>query len=646
MALSQQRPDEERVKLLTGLPELNGEREIIVNFETTGLRWWDKDRIIGMSYHLPESNRDGYVPLRHSVGENVDVAAWRRWANALEHVRLKNINTKFDVHMAEADEIGWRDRETVTYSDVAHDAALLDDSRIRFNLDQLCAELLDWDVSDDKMPRGIETEKDFHLLHPGIVAPYAIRNAMQVQALDEHFAPQILEQELTEVQGLERELIPCTVEFERNGMYLDVPLLEQWHREVADKIDTLKSKIYKESGVKITSFDSSKQAANLFERRGLKSTMKTDGGEDSFAGAVLKEFSHDPVIAAFYQGGQLADLHSKYLDKYLKTVDSNGWIRYNLHQLRTTREDGGKQGTVSGRFSAAGDREGGFNPQQVVSVEKQLERGWCTDYVIRKLFRAAPGYSRIIAADMMQVEYRLFAHYAKMHDAFHAEPLQKIIGGKPVWIQGPLADFHALVAELLNNPLLNRKLVKNINFAIIYGAGAWKFAMQMGITTQAEYEDGLKMFNGRPTVRQLLNSKYGDKFRKALDTRRAYDERFPAVSPMLKLASSTARDRGYVKTLMNRRARFGGHNNRYHSALNRIVQGGAADINKRAIIETYKQRKSIGFHMMATVHDEIVGSGNEGTLPAVDKVLNTQYFDLRVPILWDSKEGSDWAACK
>jgi len=77
------------------------------------------------------------------------------------------------------------------------------------------------------------------------------------------------------------------------------------------------------------------------------------------------------------------------------------------------------------------------------------------------------------------------------------------------------------------------------------------------------------------------------------------------------------------------------------------VQGGAASINKRVLVEVYKLRKMLELVMRCTIHDELVcGYRNLSLIPAFDKVLNTQYFDLRIPILWDTKTGPNWAACK
>lgn len=649
-------PDSSGLELVQALPELNGEQTIILNAETTGLRWWDRDKPIGWSWWLPESGRSGYTPLRHCIGDNVDPEAFRRWARSLKGVRYENINSKFDLHMAEED--GAPLREICdSFGDAAHRAALLDDNRFRFNLDQLSKDELGWDVTKDglgKLPLQITNETEFQYLHPGVVAPYAVRNVAQVNALLESYAPQIEDEELEDVLQLECDVLPAVVEFERNGLYLDVPLAEQWHREVNERLDAIRLKIYKSTGIELTSFDSSKQLQAIFERRGHRSNVLTPSGAPSFTDGVMKQFAAvDPVIADLRTGGQLADLNSKYLVKYLKLVDGAGWMRYNLHQLRTTRGEGdeGARGAVSGRFSAAGDDEGGFNPQQVVAVEKQLERGWCPDYVIRKLIVPGPGEIGLIASDMMQVEYRLFARYADdpaINAAYAGAPLQKLIGGKMVWVQGPLADFHALVAELLNQPHLNRKLVKNVNFALIYGAALIKFAYMLGMITEAQFLELNARLKAAMRIKDFsaVKAVYNDPLlSSAQDLLDTYHRMFPRVKPLMDKTKYVARERGYVKTLMGRRARL---TDRFHSALNRIVQGGAADINKRAVVEVYQQRKQLNAPMRCTVHDEIVlGRRPETNVDAVDKVLNFQYYPHpTIPILWETRTGDNWAACK
>lgn len=614
------------------IPELHGEKRIILNAETTGLKWWAEDRPIGWSYVLPESGRRGYLPIRHDQGaeHNLPLEQVSSFLGSLRGMHVDNINTKFDLHMARADGSDLVEGTGNTFGDAAFYAALLDDHRMRFNLDQLSLDKLGWDVHKDgigKKPDCIDNESEFRYLHPGEVAPFAIRNVDQVEALIDHFKAGIAEENLFDVLQLEEDVLPVVVEMEKNGTYLDMELLHEWQGSAQRDLEEQLLIIRRASGVDITSPDSPSELERVFEKCGLP-IVRTGTGRPSFTEAYIQTLDH-PVAKAIIKAGHLADFKSKYADKYASAADSFGWLRFNLHQLRSTGDGESKKGTVSGRFSAAGDKNGGYNPQQVVAVEKQLERGWLPEYVVRRLIVPGPGEVCLYAADMMQVEYRLFAHYANDPNILE------------VYRKNPLADYHKVVMELLHRvaPHLNRKLVKNVNFAKIYGAGLVKFALMIGSITEQqfiEFSERLQMKDwsvmGHPALAEA--KKLNDD----------YNKMFPAVKPLLDRAAETARQRGYVMTLLGRRARLTG---RFHSSLNRIIQGGAADINKRLLIELYKMRKELGIVMRLTVHDEVMGGlFDRGMQSAIDKLLNTQYFDLRVPILWDSKVGANWAACK
>jgi DNA polymerase I-like protein with 3'-5' exonuclease and polymerase domains len=116
---------------------------------------------------------------------------------------------------------------------------------------------------------------------------------------------------------------------------------------------------------------------------------------------------------------------------------------------------------------------------------------------------------------------------------------------------------------------------------------------------------------------------------------------------MLDLAKRTASERGYVKTLMGRRARFGGRNHRVHSALNRVVQGTAADINKLMLVDVYNHRDELGLKLRFTVHDELDADVHpDADVPAIEKFFDIQRLELKVPILWDVGIGESWGTAK
>jgi DNA polymerase-1 len=223
-------------------------------------------------------------------------------------------------------------------------------------------------------------------------------------------------------------------------------------------------------------------------------------------------------------------------------------------------------------------------------------------YVVRELYVAGSGL--LLKSDAMQIEYRLFAHYARPPGVMAA------------YRADPYTDFHNAVMEMVRrvHATITRERTKDLNFAKIYGAGLSKIAVMLGLEENVV----------RPFVR-------------------AYDRTFPEAERLLKRCMRVAEDRGYVKTLLGRRARFP-HRIRLHKALNAVIQGSAADINKQKIVELYRTRKQTGLKLRLTIHDEAVGDvPNVEAARAVAQVLNAQSFTTEVPILWETKVGPNWA---
>jgi DNA polymerase-1 len=126
----------------------------------------------------------------------------------------------------------------------------------------------------------------------------------------------------------------------------------------------------------------------------------------------------------------------------------------------------------------------------------------------------------------------------------------------------------------------------------------------------------------------------------------AYKKQFPEADELLSSASRLASRRGYVKTFLGRRGRFPDKQN-LHKALNKVIQGSAADTAKKKLIEIHKARKETGFVMRFPVHDEINGdSPDQKCTEMVGKILNEQTTAFRVPILWKVGTGANWAEAK
>lgn len=639
-------------------PELLGEKRIYLDAETDGLEWWDRARPVGWAFYLPESGRRGYLPFAHQGGGNLDEAVVKAWAQReLRGIKIENINTKFDAHMSRAWGADWI-AQGCSLGDVAFRAALLDDHRFRFNLEQLAQDFLGPDRG--KVDLQLASKGEIHKLPAWVVAPYATEDVVLINDLINATQPKMIAEDLLRVLQLEEDIIPVVVEMEKNGTYLDLDLLERWVNEAREDYQAAMMRIYRAVGFHISSPDSSKDIARLFKACAIPITAftgsydKQGNPKPSFTKDVLSRIDH-PVIKDLILAGELADLDSKYLGKYWKTVrKSDGWMRFNLHQLRVGKDENDKKGTVSGRFSSAGDEHGGFNVQQVVSPKKQADKHWCEKYIVRNLFKPQRGVWLAVDAD--QIEYRIFAHFSNSEETlakYHVDISHLSLAEARKLKLGIYTDYHDIVQEVLKRgkPDIKRKHTKITNFCKLFGAQLIKFALTLEMISE-QVADALndKYLPGRWTRAKFGEREAAIRAEPALQEARevydTYDTMFPDAKDTLDLAKQTARDRGWVKTIYGRRARFP-KKQRTHSALNRIVQGTAADINKRMLVEVYKRREELGLTLRMTVHDEVDADLHDpGMLPEVEKLFNTQFVPLRVPILWSAEIGPSWGQAK
>lgn len=691
------------------LPELRQFDSVILNFETSGLKWYADDRIISAVLRTPDGV-SRYLPIRHEIGPNIPEGQFFEWMRReLRGKKIQNIKTKFDLHMARADGVDL-EAQGCTFGDVAHLAALLDDHRIRFNLDLLAKDLLDWDVTDDglgKLPYGIQHEGQFKKLPAGIVAPYGIRNVDQVARLYEMLEPQIDAEDLRRVLDLESQIIPVVVEMEHNGAPLNVELLERWVKESEEEIKDALYTIKKATGIDLEEGKKGFRRADTIRLFNfLKVPLPLDPEVDpdtlvqkvSFADALIKDIQ-EPSIQQYRRAAQLKSLRSKFLVKYWKSVQRDGILRYQLHQLpyQEDKQGGGHGGAVSGRFSSASmDRDEGANIQQVFGVESQKKgRPYTAKYLVKELF--IPTVGQYVNADASQLQFRFFAHYAddpKIIGAYDRDrdwrgidqrAAAKRAAGLPLTKDDKLTDFHNVVGDLIlqfAHKQLIRTHVKNVNFAQVFGAGVPKMASQLGVPANEipspdEWTEAAR--------EKRTHEVGGPKFQEVLALSETYHEMFPSVKPLLAVTAhlampghrvkeqkighfigtpppgQTRRDpycskacrqfyannyphRGWVRTYLGRRARFqpGG---RFYSALNRVIQGTEGDYLKVVMVAVHERRHELGFTERFTVHDALAGD-LQGDPAVFKEVLNEQYLPFKVQILWEVGIGSTWAEAK
>ena len=183
-------------------------------------------------------------------------------------------------------------------------------------------------------------------------------------------------------------------------------------------------------------------------------------------------------------------------------------------------------------------------------------------------------------------------------------------------------------------PDLLYKDCKTVNFAKLYGAGNRRIGEMLGFITPDQYATLTRTNAGAD--HPWLSTTH--------DVMRLYDRVLPEVSHMLTTTAHTAARVGYITTPLGRRARLEPRHT--YKALNRLIQGTAADVMKLKLCELHQKRAETGFKLRFSVHDEVDGDCPDAqSAEAVRKILNTQTLETTVPLLWDVSTGDTWGAC-
>jgi DNA polymerase I len=398
---------------------------------------------------------------------------------------------------------------------------------------------------------------------------------------------------------LEMALVPVLVDMEHLGIRIDAPLFEEMSGDFSRQLAEIEKEIYAEAGMEFNIQSPQQLGHVLFEKLQLpvqKKTSKT--GAHSTDVKVLTRLSALPyrLPKLILRYRTLAKLKSTYLDTLVKLAHpATGRIHTSFNQTVA----------ATGRLSSS-------NPNlQNIPVRGEEGRE------LRKGFIADEG-CRLLSADYSQVELRVFAHYSNdpaFRDAFqkgediHTRTASEIMGVAPEGVTAPM-----------------RRIAKAINFGIIYGMGPQRLSEELGIDSQ--------------TARNYIA---------------AYYERYKGVAQYREKIMASAREKGYVTTLFNRRRYLPDiqHKNRIiraeaeRMAINTPIQGTAADLIKKAMIQIHGRLPGEGFksRMLLQVHDELVFEVPEPEIERVTPLIREEMegvFPLSVPLRVDIKSGKNW----
>ncbi|MEX1385570.1 DNA polymerase I [Hydrogenibacillus schlegelii] len=389
-------------------------------------------------------------------------------------------------------------------------------------------------------------------------------------------------------------------EMELAGVAVDRATLEAYGAELDAKIAAVAEEIFRAVGVRFN-LNSPKQLGEiLFDKLGIPPLKKTKTGYSTDAETLEKLAPYHPVIPKLLDYRLLTKLRSTYIDGLVAAIHDDGKIHTTFHQALT----------ATGRLSSS--------DPNLQNIPVRVEEG----RKIRKAFVPSEAGFLILSADYSQIELRVLAHFSgdpKLVDAFHRD--------EDIHTQTAM-DVFGLSREAVTP--LHRRQAKAVNFGIIYGISDYGLSQNLGI--------------GRKEAAAFIER---------------YFATYPDVKRYLDEAVARARERGYVETLFGRRRElseirdknFARRSFAERAAMNTPIQGTAADIIKKAMLDVDRALRSAGLRarMLLQVHDELVFEVAEADAPALAALVKErmeQAARLRVPLKVEVAVGPTWYDAK
>lgn len=479
-------------------------------------------------------------------------------------------------------------------------AGYLLDASQKLKMDTLAKKYLNYEPINIEMLIGSgRKQKTMDQIPPQEITEYACEDADITLRLYEVLQNMLEEDELLEIADeLEFPLMEVLGDMEMRGVLVDEELLNDFSEELKKDLIGLENTIYEKAGTQFN-INSPKQLGEvLFERMDLPAGKKTKTGQYSTAESVLTKLAANyemPDLILEYRA--LSKLKSTYVDALPKLInEETGRIHTDFNQSVA----------ATGRLSSS-------NPN-LQNIPIRTERG----REIRKAFIAEKGY-KLLSADYSQVELRVIASIAEdenMMEAFRNDEDIHSRTAKEIFDLDSIDDVE---------PNQRRK-AKEVNFGIPYGVSAYGLASRLGISN----DEGKEMID-------------------------QYFTRFPGILDYINETKEFAKEHGYVKTLMGRRRYIpqinsGNWNVRSfaeRTAINMPIQGTAADIIKKAMIDIHEfiEAENLQTRMLLQVHDELifeVPKAEQNSIPKKLKEMMESAYQLDVPLKVEMGMAENW----
>jgi len=568
--------------------------------ETNGLAYLEVD-LIGVSFAV-DAYHAAYVPVAHDYLAAPAQLSREEVLQALKPILedeskvIIGQNLKFDAHIL----LKYGIQIKAKIFDTMLASYVLNSTATRHNMDALALAYLNVEtISFESIAGKGKKQLLFNQIDLEQAAPYAAEDADITLRLY-HALNTKLQADTTLLSvfnELEIPLLPVLAKMEQEGIKIDANLLHQQSTELTQRLQVLETKAFELAGQEFNLNSPKQLQAILFEKLALPVIKKTPKGVPSTAEDVLHTLAEDyPLPAVITEHRSLSKLKSTYIDSLPQQINSHtGRVHTSYHQAVT----------ATGRLSSSEP-----NLQNIPIRTEEGRR-------IRQAFIVPENYM-LVAADYSQIELRIMAHLSNdsaLVGAFKS--------GKDVHTHTASEVFEVDVDAVTKD---QRRKAKAVNFGLIYGMSAFGLAKQLDVERGEAQE-------------------YIDR----------YFARYPDVAAFMGRMRRTASEKGYVETVFGRRLHIpdinskNGQRRQYaeRSAINAPMQGTAADIIKKAMIDVDKWITESGadVKMLLQVHDELVFEIHqnvvESSVQAIKAAMENA-VQLHVPLLVEADWGKNW----
>ena len=400
--------------------------------------------------------------------------------------------------------------------------------------------------------------------------------------------------------NIEMPLASVLADMEIVGIKVDVSYLSKMEEELKEQMDSLEKSIYEDTGVEFNIMSPTQLGKILFETLEIPYPKKIKDNKYSTSKDILDKIKDfHPIVNKILEYRTLAKLYTNYAVGLQNEVREDGRIHTIFTQTLTR----------TGRLSS-------ISPNlQNIPARSEYSK------LVRKAFIPDDG-CKILSSDYSQVELRVFAHMSNATNLIQAFIEDKDIHAKTA------ADIFKVSLDEVTKDM--RRTAKAVNFGILYGISSFGLSEDLGIDIA--------------TAKKFIDN---------------YLETYPGIMEYMEQEKAMAYQNGYVKTLMNRKRIIEELNNKNYMirssgermALNTPIQGTAADILKKAMVEIYAEFKKRGLKskMLIQVHDELVFNVVDSELQEVENIVKDimeNTFKLSVPLKVDIQVGNDWYEAK